>query len=349
MGHLADQVAKDEFTDLSLALDKYRTYRDGILRKFGNPAASTSAPAPATTAPAPASTAPAPTATTTPAPAASAPAPAASAPAPAPAPAPSATAPAATASAPPKQSAFAFGADSGAKPLVFGAPAGDGAFKLPAFGAAPTATGGALPAFKLPAFGGADAAPKATSFDGVFKLPAFGGAAALPAFSFGKPAADAAGAAGAAGAADGGEDGGEDGEDDNAPIPAEEPTKPDQFKKGAGEEDEDTLFELEGVKLFEKQADGKWEKLGVGLVRINENRTTKKRRLLSRSEGVGQVLLNTNLFAGMRATVLQGAKLTSVDLLCALPGKNLVHILARVATEADATKLVQAIEKYRPA
>jgi hypothetical protein len=281
LGHLTAQAAKDEFTDFTVPLEKYRHYRADILKKYGGKAAETPAPA-----------------------------------APAPAPLP--------------------------------------AFKLPplAFGAGPTTAAPAAPATSA-----ASAAPTASAAP-QFKLaplvPAAGGGVLqgmtlsnLPPLTFGGASAGAAPGATAAAAADDEDDG-----DDDGPVPAEEPTKPEQFKKGAGEEDEDTLFELPSVKLFERQADNKWEKLGVGLLRVSENRATHKRRLLSRSEGVGQVLLNTAMFAGMRATLAPaaaGGKATSVTLLCALPGKALAPILVRTATEAEATQLIAAIDKYKPA
>ena len=303
MSHLQAEVAKDEFVDLSISLDKYREYRADIVKKHGPGSAAATAPKVADAA--------------KPADAAKS---------------PDAGKPAEPAAAPSKP-AFSL-----TTPFTLPTPAAAGDAAKP--GAAPAA-----PAFKLPPlqFGG-------TGGTGGSSLPSFSlfGSGSTSTPLFGAPAANApAKAAGADG--DDGEGGGED-DDDDGPIPAEEPTKPDQFKKGAGEEDEDTLLELEGVKLFEFQkAANKWQTIGAGLLRINENRTSKKRRILSRSDGVGQVLLNTNLFSGMTATEVPDAKTPSVRMLCALPDKGIVQVLVRLPSKADAAKLVSAIEKYRPA
>jgi len=302
MSHLQAEVAKDEFVDLSISLDKYREYRADIVKKYGPGSAMAAAPKVADAVkPADATKSPDDAKPTEPA-------------------------------AAPSNPVFSL-----STPFTLPTPAAADATKL---GAAPSA-----PTFKLPPlqFGG-------TGGSGGSSLPSFSlfgsGSTATP--LFGAPAASAQAKAAAADGDDG-EGGGED-DDDDSPIPTEEPTKPDQFKKGAGEEDEDTLLELEGVKLFEFQKDAnKWQTIGAGLLRINENRTTKKRRILSRSDGVGQVLLNTNLFSGMTATEVPDAKTPSVRMLCALPDKGIVQVLVRLPSKADAAKLVSAIEKYRPA
>ena len=291
LAHLTSQVEKDEFCDISVGLDKYRSYRADIVAKHSKPAAG-SAGTPMQAAPAVA----------------------------------------------PKPSPFQLGgSDTKPSPFQLG-----GSDTATAAAAKPAPFQFQLPTtFKLPT----DAATQpALGFSGA-AVPASGtgllGAPKFPAFGVALPAASASVAAGD-------EDGGEGDDDGNEPIPAEEPTRADQFKKGAGEEDEDTLFEVEGVKLFRKDGDGAWEKLGVGLLRINENRTTHKRRLLSRSEGVGQVLLNTAMFAGMRAVVVSGSKSPSVDILCVFPGSRFAHVLVRLAADTDAANLAEAIDKFRP-
>lgn len=63
---------------------------------------------------------------------------------------------------------------------------------------------------------------------------------------------------------------------------------------GAGEEDEDTLFTQPVVKIYEF-ANGDYNEVGKGELRIKLHRITKKSRILVRAQDSGRVLFNSLL------------------------------------------------------
>ncbi|KAL4808218.1 hypothetical protein BDV18DRAFT_134477 [Aspergillus unguis] len=67
----------------------------------------------------------------------------------------------------------------------------------------------------------------------------------------------------------------------------------DLARGGAGEEDEDAIFETRARAL--KLNDGAWQSQGVGFFRILKNRKTSRCRILVRADPSGNVLLNTML------------------------------------------------------
>lgn len=198
-----------------------------------------------------------------------------------------------------KPAPFAFGASADKPSLSFGqssikdtvnAPAGSlPPFSFTAFGTSnasaaspnPPAPVTAVPSTTSPfSFGGltsSSSAPAAAPFSFSFSTP-------MPSFST-QPAATAV----AAGANDD-EEGIPEGEEASF---SGDRTNAELIKRGAGEEDEETLAE-ERIKLFTLEREGGgWKDLGIALAKINRSQSTDKRRLLARSEGTGKVLLNT--------------------------------------------------------
>lgn len=80
---------------------------------------------------------------------------------------------------------------------------------------------------------------------------------------------------------------------------AESDKMPDETKSELqgdreGEEDEKTVFEVK-AKLYAIEG-GENKDKGVGQFRVNENGETKKRRMIMRSTGLGQLMLNSKFF-----------------------------------------------------
>lgn len=68
-------------------------------------------------------------------------------------------------------------------------------------------------------------------------------------------------------------------------------TKSQLVDSRAGEEGEETVFEIK-AKLY-AVVDGENKDLGVGQFRVNENTESKKRRMIMRTGGTGQLILNS--------------------------------------------------------
>lgn len=142
------------------------------------------------------------------------------------------------------------------------------------------------------------------------------------------------------------------GEDDE--IPAEEAesfnikrSNSEQFKTGAGEENESSLHE-ERCKVFmmdmnPESSSGGWIDLGVGIFKINRyNNETGKSRILCRTEGNGKVILNTLISVpGMDVSSMEGKK--EVALLAFGPDGKPTKYLIRVKTVEQAINLKSAI------
>ena len=109
----------------------------------------------------------------------------------------------------------------------------------------------------------------------------------------------------------------------------------------AGEEDEVTLYSVR-AKL-RKFVDSKWEIIGLGLLKVNQNKSTKNSRIILRSES-GKVLLNVSIFSGMTVTIKEN---TSVNFAASLSSGSLTTISAKVKEKNDATALQEAIERAK--
>ncbi|KAJ3107217.1 hypothetical protein HDU97_004637 [Phlyctochytrium planicorne] len=126
----------------------------------------------------------------------------------------------------------------------------------------------------------------------------------------------------------------EDGGDDD--VVHEEQVNPEVFMKGAGEETEDTLFEVK-AKAFSMSSEAKkWVDVGVGITKVNVDRTTGKKRLILRADGSGRVLINFALTKGMMPKI-EGKGLT---FMYPQDGK-LVRYLLRVKEVSSAEALTK--------
>ncbi|KAJ3235620.1 hypothetical protein HDU81_000320 [Chytriomyces hyalinus] len=86
-------------------------------------------------------------------------------------------------------------------------------------------------------------------------------------------------------------------EDDDEDAPKDEQIDSAKLMRGAGEEDEHTVHEVRcKAYIFQK---GKWDDVGLGIMKLNTNKATGKARLILRADGSGRVLLNLSVFEGM--------------------------------------------------
>ncbi|KAI9033334.1 hypothetical protein DFJ74DRAFT_176349 [Hyaloraphidium curvatum] len=313
---LQQEMDGDDFGDLGAAAEQYRDFRKGIEAKYPEviklmkgertgaaekDSGKPAAPAP-TVVPPPASSAPAPLfgAASTEAPKFGAPA---------------SEAPKAPASL------FSFGGAAPAAPsLPAPQPGGAPAFS---FGAAAPAFGAAAPAAPAP---------------GGFKFGAPTGAA--PAFSFGglpaAPSAPLFGGMAASHAEDG--EGDEDG-DDGAMEDEEPQTDRSKLMTGAGEEDEETKFEVKANIFTKKEG---WDKIGNGLLKLNVDKATGAARLLARTDN-STVVLNQALHKDINAKALKDKWISFVGILDGKP--NLFAV--QVKEKSDAEKLLELMEEYK--
>jgi hypothetical protein len=108
----------------------------------------------------------------------------------------------------------------------------------------------------------------------------------------------------------------------------------------AGEEGEVTLYSVRSK--LRKFINGVWEVIGLGLLKVNQNQSTKVSRIIMRSEA-GKVLLNVSIFSEMPVTL----KDTSVNFSASLIAGSLTTLSAKVKEKQDAISLVEAIEKAK--
>ena len=67
-----------------------------------------------------------------------------------------------------------------------------------------------------------------------------------------------------------------------------------------GEEDEDTAHEVR-AKIWRLDT-GKWQDMGISIMRVKTSRTTQKSRVLARNAVNGNVVLNFSLYEGLKVT-----------------------------------------------
>ncbi|BFZ65097.1 hypothetical protein YB2330_006260 [Saitoella coloradoensis] len=205
----------------------------------------------------------------------------------------------------------------------FGFGAGTGAASVPSFGSKTTfgSTSFGASSFGASSFGGAAPAPAA-------------GATTTPLFSFSAPTpAPAAATTEAA----------KEGEEEDAPIPAEARTNDELVDgKGEGEENEDTVHSVRG-KIFKKNNEGGWSEIGVGLIKINVDKETKKARVLGRIQGSGKLIINVRLQARLPYTLLNK---TNIQVPNPVDGGVVESYLIRVKAE-NAEPLLEAMKEHK--
>eukprot|EP01135_Chromosphaera_perkinsii_P002678 Nk52_evm46s226 gene=Nk52_evmTU46s226 len=123
-----------------------------------------------------------------------------------------------------------------------------------------------------------------------------------------------------------------------------EPSKNVAAEAAPGEEDtEDTLHSVR-CKLYVMK-DGSYVDLGVGVMKINEFKDSKKRRLIMRTETVGKVILNVMLFPGL--TIKKEAKNTSASFICVGTDQKPMKYLIRVKNPGDIEALIAKVDELK--
>ncbi|CED83078.1 1 domain protein [Phaffia rhodozyma] len=138
----------------------------------------------------------------------------------------------------------------------------------------------------------------------------------------------------------GGGGGGEaTGGDEEPPAPTI-PSDPTLMEKGVGEEDEETTWE--GKSSINKFDDGKWVKVGVGLIRVKKGgESGDKGRVLGRTEGTGNVLINFACHADLTPRIQQGKSI----MLQGFDKTKPMQYLLRVKDASTAQALLDALEE----
>ncbi|KAF9940258.1 hypothetical protein BGZ67_008025 [Mortierella alpina] len=122
---------------------------------------------------------------------------------------------------------------------------------------------------------------------------------------------------------------------DNERMPDD--TKAQLVETREGEEDEETVYEAR-AKLY-AVVDGDYADLGVGPFRVNENKETKKRRMIMRTGGTGIIALNSWIIQGM------GPKRDKNNVtVFAFEGDKPKKFLVRVKEEKTAEELFKELE-----
>ncbi|KAH9978600.1 hypothetical protein BGW80DRAFT_684921 [Lactifluus volemus] len=118
--------------------------------------------------------------------------------------------------------------------------------------------------------------------------------------------------------------------------------------EGDGEEDEETTYTVKS-KVFKFTTDREgahtWSEMGIGMLRLKKHKETNARRVILRSSATGKIIINFRIYTGLLPkrtgkTVAFTGHITS-------PGKDTqtVQYRLRVATEAAATEMAEAIER----
>ncbi|KDN41328.1 hypothetical protein K437DRAFT_178241 [Tilletiaria anomala UBC 951] len=107
---------------------------------------------------------------------------------------------------------------------------------------------------------------------------------------------------------------------------------------GEGEEDEDTQHEVR-VKAWRKDG-AAWKDVGVGMLRLKKKKSSDKRRMLMRSEGNGNVLINFNLVKGLTARQDK----TQIVFM-GFEASEMVNFRVKAKSASEAAALKAAIEK----
>ncbi len=113
-----------------------------------------------------------------------------------------------------------------------------------------------------------------------------------------------------------GKTGNEDGDENTIPVGSEDSftcqRDSKNLEKGEGEENENILFS-DRCKLYTFK-EKTWEDLGVILVKINQNNSTGKKRILGRVEGSGKLVLNSYIIPPSTKSSKEGSNVVMITL-----------------------------------
>ncbi|ORX82249.1 hypothetical protein BCR32DRAFT_244283 [Anaeromyces robustus] len=125
----------------------------------------------------------------------------------------------------------------------------------------------------------------------------------------------------------------------------DEATEQIQLTTGAGEEDEDTVYEVKAKIHLYSMEEKKYISRGVGLLKVNKNKKTNKARLLGRMDN-GSVFLNVSLFKEMVVNEPVNANQFTFNAMDRLEGSDeikMIRFAVRVKDKESAKKLYNAI------
>ncbi|KAG4094436.1 hypothetical protein H8356DRAFT_1693249 [Neocallimastix lanati (nom. inval.)] len=129
----------------------------------------------------------------------------------------------------------------------------------------------------------------------------------------------------------------------------EENSEQAQLTTGAGEEDEDTVYEVKAKVHHYDMNNKKYVSRGVGLLKINKNKKTNKSRLLGRMDN-GSVFLNVSLFKEMVVSEPVNTTQFTFNAMDRLEGSDeikMIRFAVRVKDKESAKKLYDAIIKNK--
>jgi len=119
-------------------------------------------------------------------------------------------------------------------------------------------------------------------------------------------------------------------------------TEQAQLTTGAGEEDEDTIFEVKAKIHHYSMEEKKYISRGVGLLKVNKNKNTNKSRLLGRMDN-GTVFLNVSLFKEMVVSEPVNSNQFTFNAMDRLEGSDeikMIRFAVRVKDKDSAKKII---------
>ncbi|KAJ4468116.1 hypothetical protein J3R30DRAFT_1674957 [Lentinula aciculospora] len=212
-------------------------------------------------------------------------------------------------------SAFSFGtppSTSGSTPNLFGVPPSPSVFGMPST-STPFGTSGTIP--KFTGFGGFGSAGRSTPSAGSIGNPVgfgFGSptkSESSSGFSFANPPSSSIKAKEKT--TEGEVEEGGNIQATQSDMNADEPRSKllgvnPHDEEGEGEENEETVHFVRSkvfrMKKVEEGTSG-WAEMGTGILRVKKHKDTGQRRLLLRNSNTGKIIINFNLYTGLKPTV----------------------------------------------
>ncbi|RUP48427.1 hypothetical protein BC936DRAFT_144587 [Jimgerdemannia flammicorona] len=139
-------------------------------------------------------------------------------------------------------------------------------------------------------------------------------------------------------------------DDDDESPPGEEGfsgarTNAALVQTGEGEEGEIALAEISKCKVYRLDSEkGSWTDVGIGNLKLNEHKESKKKRFLARSEGSGRILINAHAIPNMNIRADQKAH----SIMLTLPdetGKPVTYSI-RIGKDKDAESFAVEFAKH---
>lgn len=141
--------------------------------------------------------------------------------------------------------------------------------------------------------------------------------------------------------------------DENSDAKAEEPEEVDHTRilspvsvhdqEGEGEEDEETTHSVKCKVYKLSKADGGagWTDMGIGVLRVKRHKDTGFRRVLLRNSSSGKLVINFNIYAGMKPSTNK----QTVSFMGHDDQGNAVPFRLRIKSESAAQELKDVLDK----